>query len=225
MSGLIPDLGGGFGVVVVNYPSNGIQNGGPDGIALANGTTLVQFLSYEGVFAGVGAPVNGQTSTDIGVSENGSEPLGGSLALGGVGDQYGELLWTKRDVHTFGLVEPITPTAPPIPPVRISEIHYDNDGVDTGEAIEVTGPAGVNLAGWSLVLYNLTGGADYATIPLGGVLPDEGAGLGAAAFPGPASGIQNGPADGVALVEPLGSVVEFLSYEGTLTAAHRPGDR
>ncbi len=57
---------------------------------------------------------------------------------------------------------------------------------------------------------------------MGGVLPDEGAGLGAAAFPGPASGIQNGPSDGIALVEPLGSVVEFLSYEGTLTALDGP---
>ena len=27
LSGTIPDLGGGFGIVVVNYPSNGIQNG------------------------------------------------------------------------------------------------------------------------------------------------------------------------------------------------------
>ena len=61
------------------------------------------------------------------------------------------------------MIAPITPTAPPIPPVRISEIHYDNAGADTGEAVEVTGPAGVDLAGWSLVLYNGSGGAVYDT--------------------------------------------------------------
>ena len=31
LSGMIPDLGGGFGVVSVNYLSNGLQNGSPDG--------------------------------------------------------------------------------------------------------------------------------------------------------------------------------------------------
>ncbi len=50
-------------------------------------------------------------------------------------------------------------------------------------------------------------------------LPDEGGtGFGAAAFP--FAGIQNGDPDGVALVEPLGSVVEFLSYEGSFTATN-----
>ena len=87
--------------------------------------------------------------------------------------------------------------------MRISEIHYDNAGADAGEAIEVVGPAGVDLAGWSLVLYNGSGGTVYDTIALSGSLPDEGGtGFGAAAFP--FAGIQNGDPDGVALVEPLG---------------------
>ncbi len=33
--------------------------------------------------------------------------------------------------------------------VFINEIHYDNTGADTGEAIEVAGPAGTDLTGWS----------------------------------------------------------------------------
>ena len=41
---------------------------------------------------------------------------------------------------------------PPAP--FINEIHYDNVGTDSGEAIEVAGPAGTDLTGWSLVLYN-----------------------------------------------------------------------
>ena len=32
--------------------------------------------------------------------------------------------------------------------VRISEIHYDNASTDTGEAIEVSAPAGTDLTGW-----------------------------------------------------------------------------
>ena len=45
--------------------------------------------------------------------------------------------------------------------VFINEIHYDNTGTDAGEAIEIAGPAGTNLAGWSIVLYNGAGGASY----------------------------------------------------------------
>ena len=41
-------------------------------------------------------------------------------------------------------------------PVFINEIHYDNAGTDMGEAIEVAGPAGEGLSGWSIVLYNGT---------------------------------------------------------------------
>jgi uncharacterized lipoprotein len=36
--------------------------------------------------------------------------------------------------------------------VRLSELHYDNAGTDTGEAIEITAPAGTDLTGWSVAL-------------------------------------------------------------------------
>jgi hypothetical protein len=38
--------------------------------------------------------------------------------------------------------------------VFINEIHYDNSGGDSGEGIELSGEAGIDLSGWSLVLYN-----------------------------------------------------------------------
>src|SRR5699024_313860 len=41
--------------------------------------------------------------------------------------------------------------------VFISEIHYDNAGTDTGEAIEVQAPEGTDLTGWQVVLYNGSG--------------------------------------------------------------------
>jgi len=91
-----------------------------------------------------------------------------------------------------------------------------------GEAIEVEGPAGTDLAGYSIVLYNLTGGAVYNTRTLSGTLPASCGERGVLAFNYPQDGIQNGPQDGFALVDNTGAVVEFLSYEGVLTATNGP---
>ena len=101
---VIPNQQNGFGTVTLAYPSNGIQNGSPDGIALVNGTTVVQFLSYEGTFTAVGGPANGMTSTDIGVSENGTEPLGQSLRLSGTGQFYEDFTWNSPATASFGSV-------------------------------------------------------------------------------------------------------------------------
>ena len=49
------------------------------------------------------------------------------------------------------------------PTVFINEIHYDNSGTDVNEFIEIAGPAGTNLAEYSIVLYNGSGGAVYDT--------------------------------------------------------------
>src|SRR3972149_2774847 len=78
----------------------------------------------------------------------------------------------------------------PTATVFINEIHYDNTGADAGEAIEIAGPAGTDLAGWSLVLYNGNGGAVYGTILLAGLLADQADGYGPLPFA--AAGLQNG---------------------------------
>jgi predicted extracellular nuclease len=106
--------------------------------------------------------------------------------------------------------------------VFINEIHYDNASTDSGEAIEIAGPAGTDLAGYSLVLYNGNDSAVYDTDVLSGVLPDQDGGFGTLSLSYPSNGIQNGSPDAVALVRPDGSVVQFLSYEGTLTAVGGP---
>jgi DNA/RNA endonuclease G (NUC1) len=116
-------------------------------------------------------------------------------------------------------VEAADPT-PPSGPVRIVEIHYDNDGADVGEAIEIIGPAGYRVSGWTLVLYNGNGGGTYGTIALSGVFPSQADGQGVLWFPAP--GLQNGDPDGVALVDGFGTVVEFLSYDGVMTATNGP---
>ncbi len=104
----------------------------------------------------------------------------------------------------------------------INEIHYDNSGKDRNEGAEVAGPAGTDLSGWQLVAYNGNGGGDYKTINLSGVIPDQQNGLGTLWFN--IRKLQNGSPDGVALVDDLGTVIEFLSYEGTFTANGGPAD-
>ncbi|MEL6527380.1 MAG: hypothetical protein AAFQ07_16890 [Chloroflexota bacterium] len=69
LSGILTDAGNGVGFTVIDLPSNGIQNGAPDGIALVDPNNgVVQFLSYEGSFTAVGGAADGLQSTDVGVA-------------------------------------------------------------------------------------------------------------------------------------------------------------
>jgi len=111
--------------------------------------------------------------------------------------------------------------AGPIVAPWINEFHYDNAGDDAGEFIEIAGPAGLNLAGYTLVLYNGNGGGTYNTKALSGVITDQSNGFGVISFTYPVNGVQNGSPDGIALVGP-GGVIEFISYEGVMTAANGP---
>jgi hypothetical protein len=104
--------------------------------------------------------------------------------------------------------------------VWINEFHYDDKGNDNNEGVELAGTAGADLSGWSIVLYNGADGAPYDTINTSGVLTNQAGGFGALWFA--RSGIQNGDPDGMALVDPDGNVVEFLSYEGTFNASAGP---
>jgi len=110
--------------------------------------------------------------------------------------------------------------------VRITELHYDNAGTDADERVEVEGPAGTSLAGWSLVFYNGNGGSSYLTRALSGIIPATCSARGVVVEA--VSGIQNGGTgtstepDGIALVNASGQVVEFLSYEGVFTASNGP---
>ena len=309
LSGTIPATCGTRGVVVLTYPSNGIQNGTADGIALVNASAqVVEFLSYEGQVTASGGVANGMTSTDVGVSEVGTESAspvtslfrnGATTTWGGpspntfgacndaieppppaavdhvdvtpatvnlVPGQTQQLTAAAFDVanqpipgvaftwsssapsvatvSTTGLVTATGPgdasisaTSPngkadatsvhvdPAPPpgggtALFSEIHYDNNGTDAGEAVEIKGDAGTSLTGWSIVFYNGNGGASYATITLSGTIPDQCSSKGTRSFA--QAGIQNGNPDGFALINSANQVVEFLSYGGTFVATNGP---
>ncbi|WP_299314239.1 DUF5689 domain-containing protein [uncultured Aquimarina sp.] len=106
--------------------------------------------------------------------------------------------------------------------VFINEIHYDNESTDIDEAIEIAGPSGTDLSGWSIVLYNGSNGSVYNTISVSGTIPDQQNGFGTIVEILPSNGLQNGGSDGIALVDSSNMVVQFLSYEGTLTAIDGP---
>ncbi|MBP6184103.1 MAG: T9SS type A sorting domain-containing protein [Saprospiraceae bacterium] len=389
LSGVIDDEGNMTGARSFTFV--GIQNGSPDALALVDpANNVLQFLSYEGAFMATNGPAIGMMSVDIGVAENGAEPVGNSLQLTGTGSDYTDFVWnspapespgslntnqtldapaggpvvnvvfnqvltpgactdsytitrtwtatdacnnaithtqeiTVEDTtdptwtsnlpgdvsvecdmvpaaavltaddncdlnvtvsfdedradgncpHNYVLTRiwtatdncnnaithtqtiTVSDTTPPVwdqnplpqdvtvacnmvpdAPVLtatdnctdggmgadvlfINEIHYDNTGGDVNEFIEIAGAAGLNLTGYSLVLYNGSNGLVYNTLPLTGTIPNEGNGTGALAFVYPVNGIQNGSPDGIALVQGA-NVLYFLSYEGAFLAVDGP---
>ncbi len=155
LSGVIADQQNGFGTLAFTYPSNGIQNGSPDGIALADGTTLVQFLSYEGSFVGVGGVADGVTSTDIGVAQAGTEPEGtSSLHLVGSGTAYADFTWTATTAdRSTGAV-------------NAGQSFSGTDAVVSVSGGSVTeGDAGTTTLTFTVTRSNTTGAftVDYAT--------------------------------------------------------------
>lgn len=92
LAGTIDDEGAGFGAL--SFPKSGIQNGAPDGLALYDGTSILQFLSYEGSFTATDGAASGLTSTDLGVAESSSTAVGQSLQLVGTGTDSGDFTWS-----------------------------------------------------------------------------------------------------------------------------------
>ncbi|MEP6732978.1 MAG: DNA/RNA non-specific endonuclease [bacterium] len=151
------------------------------------------------------------------------------LATGvGVGDA--NITATSGAATGTGVLH-VTVGTPYIPPdIRFSEIHYDNTGTDAGEAIEIEGPVGTSLNGYSIVLYegNPTSATSplkvYNTVAVTGSLTAPVSCNGRGVISIPIAGIQNGGTngsqpDGFALADNNGQLVEFLSYEGSFTAA------
>lgn len=176
--------------------------------------TLLEFISYEGVVTAEEGVYEGMTSTDVGVSENNSNTgINESLQLTdtGGGAASNGFTWTAPSTSSCGSlnagqdISNVIPTGQP----WINEFHYDNDGGDVNEAIEVAGPAGLDLTDYFIDLYNGANGEVYNTIDLSGVIPDEGMGYGALCFPLRTNGLQNGPREGIALYRESTVNVEF----------------
>lgn len=105
LTGIIGDLQNGFGTLGFTLPVDGIQNGATDGFALVDASgAVVQFLSYEGVIRASDGPAAGLTSTDVGVAEGTTTPVGSSLRLTGAGTTYEDFSWAPSAPNSFGAV-------------------------------------------------------------------------------------------------------------------------
>ena len=109
--------------------------------------------------------------------------------------------------------------APAVADVWINEVHHTNAGTDVGEGVELAGPAGTDLYGYRVWAYSGSGGL-YSVDGPGGSSPsvsfrdaidDEGGNLGAVWAP--AARLRGG-CQGLALTDPAGRLVQFLSTGG-----------
>jgi hypothetical protein len=108
--------------------------------------------------------------------------------------------------------------------VWVNEFHYDNEGTDTGEFLELAVPATVDPSTVTVTLYNGNGGAAYDTRAASDGVAGASTGeftLYTLHYGVATTGIQNGSPDGIA-VTVEGEVVLFASYEGTFTAIDGP---
>lgn len=135
---------------------------------------------------------------------------------------------THRGLAALALCAALSPTGARAE-VFINELHYDDrtSAGDTGERVEVVATAGESLSGYRIYLYNGTGSPTAGTfydndlVPAGS-LGNCGASVRFATVSYPSNGIQNGANDAIALVNPSGGLVQFLSYEGSVKASNGP---
>jgi hypothetical protein len=86
-------VAGGYRLYTLSVPSNVLQNGSPDGLALSIDGEVTQFVSYEGTFEATSGPAEGRTSLGIGAEESTTTPVGLSLQLRGTGGAYADFAW------------------------------------------------------------------------------------------------------------------------------------
>ncbi len=166
-------------------------------------------------------------------------PTGGYAWLATTDESYESTYKTARLLR-------ITCDGPGVPPVAsdivISELLYDAVDTDDDVFVELRGPAGASLSGYTLVGVNGNGGDVYKTVALTGSIPADGvylvANTTAAAWIAQHADqiasvdFQNGP-DSVQLRSPSGQVLDALGYgnfsgwvfagEGTPAPATGPG--
>jgi len=193
-----------FDYYVVDAP--GLQNGFPDGIALINGGTVVEFLSYEGAMIAADGPAAGLTSTDVGVTELGTTPVGFSLQRNADGT------WRDPEAETRGGAN--DGTTPP-PSVAINEFRVSSSGAsdDTSNFVEIAATPGQSFDGLTLLAISgefAPGQVDFA-ISLDGAVADENGFLLIAEASNPALGIGD---VGVAGLDFFGSPQTFLVVDG-----------
>ncbi len=119
-AGSLVSCGASVRIATVSYPSNGIQNGANDGIALVDGAgQVVQFISYEGAITASNGPAAGRTSSNLPVSETGTAAAGTSLQLSGSGGPA-NFTWRSSATQTFGTCNNSQTFSSPNPPPAVT---------------------------------------------------------------------------------------------------------
>jgi len=110
--------------------------------------------------------------------------------------------------------------------IWINELHYDNDGSDQGEFVEIVleNPGNYSLSDFTITLYNGSNGTNYDSETLDQFTEGNTSGN-FTFYTWYPSSIQNGGPDGLC-IDFQGSVIsgQFLSYEGTFTATDGPAN-
>ena len=131
--------------------------------------------------------------------------------------------------HYSNYIGPITQSVSPptnISNININEFHYENIKNDTKEFVEVRvsqNNTPIDIDNYQIVLYNGSKGEKYRSITLNQLTKNCDNDYCYYVWDVPSSlGIQNGNpgGDGIALVNGLNSVIEFISYEGVFTATN-----
>ena len=209
-----------------------VQNGGPDAVALRDGTTLLDTVSYEG---DTGAPYT--EGTGVGLEDDPSFDYRGiSRYPDGTDTDANATDFSPRCI-TPGFANAASAsgcTAPGSERLVINELDYDQPGTDTAEFIEIynAGLGAADLSTYSIQLINGTGGGAvvYQTIALPSVTLAAGSFFvvcaNAATTPNcdldvsPDSNlIQNGSPDGLGLYNGT-TLVDAVSYEGDTGAPY-----
>ncbi len=158
-------------IAVLSYPSNGIQNGANDGVALVNGSgVLVKFISYEGAIKASNGPAAGITSTNLSVAEDNSTAPGKSLQLGGTGTGSASFTWRAAATQTFGACNNSQIfSAPNVLPTVISTTPANGaTGVAAASDIQVNFSESVTASAGAFTLTCSQSGSRALTFPSSG---------------------------------------------------------
>ncbi len=170
-TGSLVTCGGTVRIATVSYPTNGIQNGANDGIALVNPSgTVVQFVSYEGGIKASSGPAAGLTSTALAVEESNNTAAGTSLQLGGSGTGSASFTWRASATQTFGGCNNGQTFSAPNPPPTVTSTLPVNGATDFPAAgdLQVNFSEAVTLASGAFTLQCATSGAVALSYPSSG---------------------------------------------------------
>ncbi|MFK7946157.1 MAG: lamin tail domain-containing protein [Saprospiraceae bacterium] len=170
---------------------------------------------------------NTSGSIEVDINGNGYQTMtsGGTYTVQDANAATGVTV-TARDVNDNTCSGTTTVDIPQcltiLPVAFINEFHYDDDGADDGEFVEIAIESSFsgNLSDFKITLYNGNNNQSYDTeygddLIVGSTVN----GFTFYTWTQFPSGIQNGSSDGIALSY-QGTLLEFISYEGTLTATN-----